>query len=273
MMIYILSTEKPLRLSLLLTLGCLLGMGVLALVPLLLRQTSYSPQSSVFSDPHLIPIKAAAMPNVNDFQQATESLPEKPNPPEPEMPKPEFSKISTPNPEPLEINPQPLEMVEPALPEIEIPEFETPHPESVPVKTPDMHSAPMNLMANLKMTKAPMPKSVARPAVPRKVIFQKTRFGINEVDQKPVSVATFKPHYPYSARRRGIEGHVTVQFLVDQEGGVREIRIVEAQPPGIFDGTVKRTVPKWRFKPGKKDGKPVDTWVELTIRFDLNHDA
>lgn len=90
-----------------------------------------------------------------------------------------------------------------------------------------------------------------------------------EEDQPPMVTAQIPPPYPFLARRRGIEGWVRVRFLVDRQGQVRELTIVKAQPPGVFEDTVRRTLPRWRFRPGVKDGRPVDTWVETVIRFKL----
>jgi protein TonB len=96
-----------------------------------------------------------------------------------------------------------------------------------------------------------------------------SRFTLGQVDQPPMVTAQIPPPYPFLARRRGIEGWVRVRFLVDRQGQVRELTIVKAQPPGVFEDTVRRTLPRWRFRPGVKDGRPVDTWVETVIRFKL----
>jgi protein TonB len=96
---------------------------------------------------------------------------------------------------------------------------------------------------------------------------------VGEIDEQPVGIATIKPVYPFHARRRGTEGYVTVQFLVDRAGEVQELSIVEAKPSGVFERSVRKTVPRWRFRPGKKDGRAVETWVRMTIRFELGNDA
>ncbi|BEQ16693.1 energy transducer TonB [Desulfoferula mesophila] len=95
------------------------------------------------------------------------------------------------------------------------------------------------------------------------------RYNLGQVDRAPLAKGQVPPPYPYLARRRGIEGAVTVRFLVDRQGGVRNLEVIKAKPAGIFEESVLKTVGRWRFAPGVKDGEPVDTWVETTIRFKL----
>jgi len=88
-------------------------------------------------------------------------------------------------------------------------------------------------------------------------------------DREPLVAAQVPPPYPYLARRRGIEGAVTVRFLVDRQGQVRHLSVLKAEPPGVFEETVLRTVARWRFRPGLHEGQAVEAWVETTIRFKL----
>ncbi len=62
---------------------------------------------------------------------------------------------------------------------------------------------------------------------------------------------------------------MAVRFLVDRTGAVRKLTILEANPPDIFNDTVMKTLEKWTFKPGRKDGKDVETWITTQIRFEL----
>lgn len=95
------------------------------------------------------------------------------------------------------------------------------------------------------------------------------RFALGQVDRAPLAKGQVPPPYPYLARRRGIEGWVTVRFLVDRHGSVHNLEIMEAKPSGIFEESVLKTVRRWRFAPGIKDGEAVETWVETTVRFKL----
>ena len=77
------------------------------------------------------------------------------------------------------------------------------------------------------------------------------------------------PLYPPQAKRRGIEGEVVVEFTVTARGEVKEPRIIESRPPGVFDRAVLATVKRWRFKPKMKDGKPVAVRARQRLVFRL----
>lgn len=265
----------PLRFLLLSMGAAVISLAILALIPLLLRQTSYPSHSPQDSYALLIPVQPAPQPV--QPEQDLEPLPETPEPPDPNIPEitpPELKPLET---EPPEVTHQSLDMSSLAPPALK-----PVTPDSLKTQTLSLHAvspsalpvqpSPMNLKVNLSVGKVPAP-GADRPATVQKPGTGQVRFGVNEVDQKPVSIAALKPHYPYRARRMGIEGYVTVQFLVDREGNTREVTIVDAEPEGVFEKSVHKTVPKWRFKPGKKAGRSVETWVEMTIRFGMEDDG
>lgn len=95
-------------------------------------------------------------------------------------------------------------------------------------------------------------------------------FGIADLDQPLITLTRMPPVYPLSAKRRGIEGWVNVRFVVNEQGAVEEITILESDPPGLFDENVRRCVAGWCFKPGTVDGQPVRVRAETTIRFELD---
>ena len=97
----------------------------------------------------------------------------------------------------------------------------------------------------------------------------KGSYGIGEIDHPLTPLVQVPPIYPMRARRRGIEGWVKVRFIVTEEGRVEDIRVIASRPQKIFDRPVLRCVSDWRFTPGTVGGVPVKTWVETTVRFDL----
>lgn len=93
--------------------------------------------------------------------------------------------------------------------------------------------------------------------------------SVHQLDKPLNTLSRIPPSYPLRARRRGIEGKVIVRFLVDEEGAVRQLSIVDADPPGTFEKSVLQCVAKWRYTPGTVESVPVRTWVETTISFKL----
>jgi len=95
-------------------------------------------------------------------------------------------------------------------------------------------------------------------------------FEAYELDQAPQPIVRVPPTYPYAARERGIEGAVQVKLLITTDGTVGQVSVLEARPQGMFEESVRRTLPQWKFSPGKIQGKAVTAWVVTTIRFTLD---
>ena len=64
-----------------------------------------------------------------------------------------------------------------------------------------------------------------------------------------VAISTPQPAYPPEALRSGITGTVEVEFVVNRDGSVSDVRVVKANPRGVFDRGVQATVRKWQFQP------------------------
>jgi protein TonB len=88
-------------------------------------------------------------------------------------------------------------------------------------------------------------------------------------DRDFIAISRVAPQYPYRAQRRGIEGWVRVSLLITEQGTVRDVVVVSAEPEGIFDQAAIKAVSKWKFKPRIQDGKPVSIRVEQVVNFTL----
>ncbi|MEQ9036504.1 energy transducer TonB [Gracilimonas sp.] len=86
--------------------------------------------------------------------------------------------------------------------------------------------------------------------------------GMAELQQKVV--------YPELARERGIEGRVTVQFIVNKLGDPTEVQMVRGIGGGA-DQEAVRVVKQAKFEPGKQNGKPVCVQYQLSINFRLEN--
>ncbi len=103
--------------------------------------------------------------------------------------------------------------------------------------------------------------------VPEDLIFES-----EEVDQPPRVKAQMEPVYPYAAKSKGIEGSVTLRFVVEPSGTVREesITMLEEQPARVFSDAARQAVRQWTFVPGTMQGEAVPVWVRITIHFKLD---
>ncbi|UJJ32862.1 energy transducer TonB [Halopseudomonas maritima] len=77
------------------------------------------------------------------------------------------------------------------------------------------------------------------------------------------------PEYPRRALAAGIEGQVTLQFTVNADGRVENIRVLSAEPPGVFERAARRAVSRWRFAPRRENGVAVSREVSKTMNFRL----
>jgi len=96
-------------------------------------------------------------------------------------------------------------------------------------------------------------------------------FNATDLDTPPNAAVRTNPVYPYKARQRNIEGFVEVKFLVGADGRISEIQIINSKPAGLFDASVLKTVPQWKFRPGVLDGRTVPSWVVTTVEFKLSN--
>jgi protein TonB len=86
----------------------------------------------------------------------------------------------------------------------------------------------------------------------------------------PRYAANFQPDYPASERRAGHQGRVVVRVLIGVDGRVKQVEKVSAVSDAFFEVTERRALDKWRFKPGTRDGVPVETWYTTGVSFVLN---
>ena len=89
------------------------------------------------------------------------------------------------------------------------------------------------------------------------------------VDDPPRPVATTSAPYPPKARAKGITGFVTLSLLVGFDGSVSDVKVIEAEPAGVFEAAAQQAIRGWRFEPGTYEGEPVAVRVRQTMRFDL----
>ncbi|PSL47218.1 protein TonB [Chitinophaga niastensis] len=76
--------------------------------------------------------------------------------------------------------------------------------------------------------------------------------------------------YPAVAQENGIEGTIYIQFVVDRDGNIKDVKTVGAAKGGGLEeeaARVVRNMPKW--KPGRQNNQSVAVFFSLPIRFKL----
>jgi len=75
--------------------------------------------------------------------------------------------------------------------------------------------------------------------------------------------------YPKQARRMGVEGRVFVQFVVDKNGQLTEVKAIKGIGAGCDEEAVRVLKQAAKWKPGKQRGRPVKVRMILPITFKL----
>lgn len=89
-----------------------------------------------------------------------------------------------------------------------------------------------------------------------------------DVPPKPITRGTFK--YPPAAKKNGVKGYVVLSVLVETDGSVNQVQVLESNPSGIFDAAALQGIRAWHFEPAKYRGDTVRVWAKQKIRFDLS---
>lgn len=93
-------------------------------------------------------------------------------------------------------------------------------------------------------------------------------FGNADGDYLPI--VKVAPIYPRRALTRGLEGWVLLEFTVTKLGTVTDIKVIESDPPNIFDKAAVGAAAKFKYKPKVVNGEPIDTAGVLhRISFEL----
>lgn len=76
--------------------------------------------------------------------------------------------------------------------------------------------------------------------------------------------------YPKQAMKEGIQGRVTVRFIVEKDGSISDVKPILSVHPLLNKEAVRvvESMPKWT--PGKHNGKPVRVRFNLPVMFKLN---
>jgi protein TonB len=90
------------------------------------------------------------------------------------------------------------------------------------------------------------------------------------VDVPPKPTRRAEMQYPPQARQEGITGYVTVNLLIDAQGRVQRVKVLDAEPAGVFEEVAKQALRQWRFDPAQYQGEAVKVWAKQQIQFDLS---
>ena len=77
------------------------------------------------------------------------------------------------------------------------------------------------------------------------------------------------PRYPTAAREQGLEGVVVLSVLVRHDGRVDDARVAVSSGASVLDQAALAAVRTWLFAPATQAGRPVESIVEVPVKFAL----
>ncbi|GAB6057557.1 energy transducer TonB [Desulfonatronum parangueonense] len=156
--------------------------------------------------------------------------------------------------------PKPLEKPEP-LPRMEA--MSTPKPPNP--QTPTIDPNMPDIRPDLALAGLPMAAAMTG-------VTSAADDGPVHYTQSLTPVSQIPPRYPRRAQLDGISGWVRLEFIVNPDGSVGEVTVVEANPRrGIFDQEAVRALSRWRFQPQTRDGVAVPALATIVINFTLEN--
>lgn len=93
-------------------------------------------------------------------------------------------------------------------------------------------------------------------------------FNVKWLDNEPRAKVQVPPDYPYAMKQSGTAGSVLVEFDVDPAGRVTRAEAVNFSDREFVEPAL-RAVRKWRFEPGRREGKAVAFRMTIPIEFSL----
>jgi len=94
--------------------------------------------------------------------------------------------------------------------------------------------------------------------------------GFNYVKKAiPIYDKNPSPEYPLIARRRGFQGTVVLEVMVDRNGRVGDLRVFNSSGYKVLDSAAEESVREWIFKPAIKGNENIEMWVRVPVCFQL----
>jgi protein TonB len=178
---------------------------------------------------------------------------------------PDLAERPPPEPDPPAPSPLPAEAFpdeRPAAPEADLPAAEVDH---LPETTSFARlAAKLDRPLRRKAPPSPSPRPSAPPAPPPASV----RPGGPTRGPSLASMGE-RPEYPREARRKGLEGSVTLRLLVRADGTVADVQVHASCGHAILDRAAAAAAWTWRFEPALERGRRVERWTERVVTFRL----
>jgi len=103
---------------------------------------------------------------------------------------------------------------------------------------------------------------------PGAVTSARTVFRAGGDVQSPVLLKKVEPQYTTEARVAQYSGIVRLTVIIGADGKTHDLQVVHPLGLGLDQKAID-AVTQWTFKPGQKDGQPVDVRATIEVNFRL----
>jgi outer membrane biosynthesis protein TonB len=173
----------------------------------------------------------------------------------------------------------PLELIEPTR---QTPRAAPPPPPTLPpVEVPDDVPIPEEVLEFEVLETAPS-TDIALPDTPPGPEMngpdEAPPVYVARADRRPQTISPVLPTYPEEAERRGIRARVRLRLRIDERGRLQEVEITDrflldkrdreervAEIGYGVEQAVLDAVNRTRFRPGRHEGRPVETYTTMTL--------
>lgn len=128
---------------------------------------------------------------------------------------------------------------------------------------PSAKSAPLKQLA-------PQPPPIVSARLPHSAESAPSGGSTGRIDAPPSPKREIKPQYPAISRQRGEEGDVSLRLRINMKGRVSGVQILRSSGFPELDAAAERACRHAQFTSGKRDGKPVESSCNVTLRFKLD---
>lgn len=143
-----------------------------------------------------------------------------------------------------------------------------PPPPETPPDTPDMSAQIANVNPNLNMNMPSIGVPLNSGDGPYLGALSQGQ-GLAGFDTDVIPVVRVAPAYPRNAKMAKIQGYVTMAVTINPDGTVSDAKVLESDPPRLFDKAALAAIKRWKFRPKVVNGTPVAQRAKQTIEFKL----
>ncbi len=128
------------------------------------------------------------------------------------------------------------------------------------IMTPTSEVVKANAEAQVTDESVPQSKKMVYKSVEQMPRFPGGEAGLMRYLQSNIN-------YPANAAKNNIGGRVILQFVVEKDGHIGEVKVVRSIDPEIDAEAVRVVKSLPDFIPGRQDGEPVAVWYTIPVSF------